>query len=62
MKIYKLVCKDFGHRFSFNAKNDEEAESKRIGWLTYQGMLKSRNEFWVEETTDSKWIHNEYMA
>lgn len=61
MKIFKLICKDFGHKFSFNAKDLEEAKSKMMGWLEYHDMLRSKSDFSVEETTDPKWIENSYV-
>ncbi len=58
-KIYKLICKDFGHKFSFNAKNIKDAESKIREWTAYHSH--SFSDYTIEETADTKWIHNEWV-
>jgi len=60
MKIFKLICNELGHKFSFHARNIEDATSKAQDWCRYHGF-NFRNEYKVEETTDEKWIHNEYV-
>ena len=57
-KIFKMMCIDFGHKFSFNAKNQEEANDKVYGYSNYHSMF---GQFYAEETTESKWMHNEYV-
>ena len=59
MKIFKLICKTFGHKFSFNAKNIEDATSKVAAWCWYQGH--SLRDYKIEETTDTKLIYNQYI-
>lgn len=59
LKIYKLICKDFGHKFSFNAKDERDAEMKKNGWCRYHSF--DNRDFKVEETTEAKWMHNEYI-
>lgn len=59
MKIFKLICHTFGHKFSFHAKNLEDAISKKGDWCLYHSF--SPRDFDVEETTDGKWIHDEYV-
>lgn len=59
MKIYKLICSEFGHKFSFNAKDSQDAESKKRAWCRYHSF--NHSDFRIEETEDTKWIHNEYM-
>jgi len=61
MKIYELISKEVGHCFSLNAKDLAEANWKMLGWLDYQGKLSSRDDYYVQETVDPKWIHNEYI-
>ena len=60
MKTYKLICKTFGHKFSFNASDFETATQMKNEWCHYHSFLL--NDFTVEETTDTKWIHNEYFS
>ena len=59
-KIYKLISKDFGHKFSFNAHDFETATHMMKQWCLYHSFYFG--DFSVEETTDVKWIHNEYFA
>ena len=59
MKTYKLICNDFGWRFSFNADNEKEAELKKKAWCRYHSF--DCNDFRIEETEETKWIHNEYV-
>ena len=59
MKTYKLICSDFGWKFSFTATNESEANYKKIGWCNYHSFDSSK--FSIEETTDTNRIHNEYM-
>lgn len=58
-KIYKLICPEFGHKFSFNAANMAEAESKMKDWCLYHSF--PFHGYRVEETTEEKWMHNEYV-
>lgn len=58
-KIYKLICKDFGHKFSFNAKDINEANDKKFEWCSYHSF--NAKDFSIEETTEEKWMHNEYV-
>lgn len=58
-KIYKLLCKDFGHKFSFHAEDDNEALDKKNEWCNYHSF--NNRDFMIEETTDTKWIHDEYF-
>ena len=60
MKIFKLISNDFGHKFSFNAKDLKDAISKAKNWCNYHSHHFD-SMYKVEETTDTKWIHNEYM-
>lgn len=59
MKIYKVICNDFGHKFSFNAVDEKDAESKLSNWLNYHSYF--RRDYKLEETTEVKWMHNEYV-
>lgn len=59
-KIFKLICNDFGHKFSFNAQSLTDAISKAKGYCRYHSF-SFESEFKVEETTDKKWMHNEYV-
>lgn len=58
-KIYKVICSDFGHKFSFNAKDEKDADIKLNKWLSYHSFDK--NGYSLQETTEEKWIHNEYI-
>jgi hypothetical protein len=58
-KIFKLICKTFGHKFSFNAKDMDEAISKAKKWCRYHSY--SFDDYSVEETTEKKYMHNEYV-
>jgi len=58
-KIYKLICNTFGHKFSFNAVDQKDAENKAWNWCRYHSF--HLRDFKVEETTEEKWIHNEYV-
>lgn len=58
-KIYKVICLDFGHKFSFNAKDNQEAEKKLLSWLRYHSF--DRSEYLLEETTELEMIHDEYV-
>ena len=58
-KIYKLICKDFGHMFSFHAKDDTDAMNKKWDWCNYHSH--SYQDYRLEETTEEKWIHDEYF-
>ena len=60
-RIFKLISNEMGHKFSFNAKNIEDAISKAKDWCRYHSH-HFESEYKVEETTDSKWIHNEYIS
>jgi replication initiation and membrane attachment protein DnaB len=59
MKIFKLISKELGHKFSFHAKNIAEANSKKNEWARYHSH--STQDYVVEETSDPKWLHNEYF-
>lgn len=60
MKIFRLVRTDDGeHRFSFNAKDIEEAIKMKNRWCHYHSFCISS--YKVEETTDTKWMHNDYI-
>ncbi len=59
MKTYKLICNTFGHKFSFNAKNEEAAILKMKEWCAYHSHYPM--DYKVEETTETKWIHNDYV-
>lgn len=58
-KIFKVICNDFGHKFSFNAKDMQDAENKLSAYLNYHGHF--RRDYKLEETTEEKWMHNEYV-
>jgi len=58
-KIFKVICNTFGHKFSFNAKDDEDAERKLFTWVRYHSF--QRRDFQLEETNEEKRIHNEYV-
>ena len=58
--IFKLICKAFGHKFSFHAVNLATAEAMKREWGDYQSFNAA--DFSVEETTDSKRIHDEYFS
>lgn len=58
--IFKLICKTFGHKFSFHAVNLPTANMMKNEWCDYQSF--NRADFSVEETTDSKWMHDEYFS
>ena len=60
IKIFKLIHKDLGHKFSFIAKDEVDAWDKAMNYILYHSHSKS--EYKVEETTDPKWIHNEYVS
>ncbi len=59
MKTYKLICATFGHKFSFHAPDINTANQMKIEWCCYHSY--NAVDFSVEETTDQKWIHNEYF-
>jgi hypothetical protein len=60
-EVYKLISNEMGHKFSFHAKDQVDAENKKRDWCSYHS-LPSRD-FTVEESHDADpiWIHNEYM-
>jgi hypothetical protein len=60
-KIFKLISNTMGHKFSFNAKNIEDAISKAKNWCNYHSF-HFESEYKVEETTEEKWMHNEYVS
>lgn len=55
-KIYKIISKDFGHLFSFNAENEVEAEKQFSKWLNYHSYMRSCYD--LEETEDTNYIEN----
>ncbi len=59
LKTFKLICKVFGHQFSFNAKDMDDATDKTANWCAYHSL--PYRDYKVEETTDQKWLHNEYV-
>ena len=59
-KIFKLICDTFGHKFSFNAKDMNDAISKAKSWCNYHSH--SFSDYKVEETNEEKWMHNEYVS
>jgi len=52
-KIFKLICKSFGHKFSFHAVNLPTEKMLKNEWCNYQSF--NATDFSVEETTDTKW-------
>jgi hypothetical protein len=64
-KLYQVWSKDFNdEKFCFNASNNEEANTKLIKWLGYQGMLRSIKDYEVKEVNTPKYsnnIHNEWI-
>lgn len=60
LKIYKVICSDFGHKFSFNAKDEVDAKKKFNNWLNYHSYRCGG--FKIEETTEEKYMHNEYVS
>lgn len=60
MKTFILICNDFGRKFSFNAKNLEEAESKKRGYERYHSH---HGQYTVKEINEEnpRDLHNEYM-
>ncbi len=63
MKTYIIKHQDFGRKFSFNAKDDKEANSKMLSWLNYHNFLSIKSEFSFEkiQETEPKDLHNEYI-
>jgi hypothetical protein len=59
-KIFKVISNELGYKFSFNAKNEKDAESKFSNWLNYHSHF--RIDYKLEETTEEKWMHNEYVS
>lgn len=59
-RIFKVICNSVGHKFSFNAKDEQAAETKLSKWLSYHSH--SRSDYKLEETTEEKWMHNEYVS
>jgi len=59
IKTYKLMCSNFGWKFSFNADNEETAVILKNDWCRYQSF--DSKEYTIEETTNTNRIHNEYM-
>lgn len=58
-KIFKLISNQMGHKFSFNAKDIDDATAKAKDWVRYHSH--SFSDYSVEETTEEKWMHNEYV-
>ena len=60
MRTYKLICNDFGRKFSFNAKNDKDATKKLRGYEQYHSMY---GQFTIEEIDEENPtdLHNEYV-
>lgn len=62
MKTYALICKDFGRKFSFNAKDEADAISKAKGWCRYHSH--SWSDYTVLEANEPykyEDLHNEYV-
>lgn len=57
--IYKMICSTFGHKFSFNAKNIQEAEAKKNEFARYHSH--NPKDYAVEQTNEEKMMHNEYV-
>lgn len=53
-----MICNDFGHKFSFNAKNIEDAKIKRNNFERYHSNY---NQYTLEETEETKMLHNAYV-
>ena len=61
-KIYTIYGST-GAKFSINAKDQKDAESKLSGWLRYHSMTRIAYEFSVKETPESTFeIHNEWVS
>ena len=58
--IFKLICSEFGHKFSFHAVNLPTANMMLNEWCNYQSF--NPVDFKVEETQDTSRIHDEYFT
>ena len=64
MRTYRLHSST-GPRFSFNAKNETEANDKMWNWLRYHSMTVSDGDFEVKEISDNDKVndlHNEWVS
>lgn len=59
-KIYAISNDLTGRKFSFNARDEIEANFKAEKWCDYHGMKIGGN-FKLEETKESFDLHNEYI-
>ena len=60
MKIYTIYGST-GKRFSFNAKDQKDAEDKLWNWLRYHSMTRIADEFEVKETPNETYLNNEWV-
>ena len=66
MSIYAMICKDFGRKFTFTAKNFEDAISKAKSWCRYHSYCygeditteKAKSSLHPSGYDD---LHNEYL-
>ena len=58
--IFKLICSEFGHKFSFHAVNLPTANMMLNEWCNYQSFNPA--DFKVEETQDTSRMHDEYFT
>lgn len=59
-KIYALIHNESGRRFSFNARDEIEANFKAEDWVDYHGM-KMGGSFRIEETDLAYDLHNDFI-
>lgn len=61
---YELYKGEWLDAFTFNAKNDKDADGKAFDWAQYQGMDAREVEARLataEEATNAYLLHNEYV-
>ncbi len=54
---------DFCPRFTFEAKDQEDANEKAFGWAVYQGFTTQEVSARITEGDQLTWqLHNEYVS
>lgn len=59
MKTFAIISADTGRRFSFNAKDQADAQDKLSNWMLYHSF---RSGFTAEETSETFDLHNEFVS
>jgi len=60
MKIFKLICKEFGWKFSFTSLNLMEAIIRKNAWCAYHSF--EPGDYYLKETINTDRIENDYIV